>query len=228
MNKKLRWAIITVVVILIIDQAVKIWVKTHMLVGESSYINWDWKIKWFQLLFVENKGMAFGMQLPGQSGKLILSLLRLAVIAFIGYYIVKISKRDDIPLGLIITLSMIFAGASGNLIDSMFYGLIFSASPDIYTYSQQLPAHFVHFGHGYAGFLQGKVVDMLYFPLFKIHFPQNFPLLGGRVFSFFDPVFNVADSMITIGVALFIIFGKKWSVFFQEEKLSENTENTKK
>lgn len=209
MTKNFKWSILIVFTILLIDQLLKMWIKTHMLVGESSFSNWNWHLKWAQLLFVENKGMAFGMQLPGQYGKILLTSLRLVVIAFIGYYIYKISKHK-VSLGLIIVVSMIFAGASGNLIDSMFYGLIFSPSPDIYNYAQIAPAHFVPFGHGYAGFMHGKVVDMFYFPLFTIHFPQNFPFLGGTNFKFFEPIFNVADSMISIGVVLLLIFGKKW------------------
>lgn len=209
MTKNLKWSILIVFTILIIDQILKMWIKTHMLIGESSFSNWDWHLKWAQLLFVENKGMAFGMQLPGQYGKILLTSLRLVVIVFIGYYIYKISQRK-VSLGLIIVVSMIFAGATGNLIDSMFYGLIFSPSSDIYSYAQITPAHFVPFGHGYAGFMHGKVVDMFYFPLFTIHFPQHFPLLGGSDFKFFEPIFNVADSMISVGVVLLLFFGKKW------------------
>jgi signal peptidase II len=209
MSKKLKLSILVVFIILLIDQALKIWVKTNMLIGESSYINWNWHIKWAQLLFVENRGMAFGMELPGQFGKIILTSLRLVVISFIGYYIYKISKKQ-VSTGFVIVMAMIFAGATGNLIDSMFYGLIFNESPDIYNYLQLPPAHFVPFGEGYAGFLKGKVVDMFYFPLFTIHFPEWLPIIGGNTFKFFEPIFNVADSAITVGTVLLLIFGKKW------------------
>ncbi|MEA3451882.1 MAG: lipoprotein signal peptidase [Bacteroidota bacterium] len=215
MSNKLKWSILVVLLILVVDQVLKIWIKTNMLIGESSYVNWGWQIKWAQLLFVENKGMAFGMQLPGEYGKIILSSLRLVVISFIGYYIYKISKQK-ISLGFIIVLSMIFAGATGNLIDSMFFGLIFEQSPDIYNYAQIEPASFVPFGSGYAGFMHGEVVDMFYFPLFTINFPANFPFVGGISFKFFEPIFNVADSSISIGVAILLFFGKKWFNELQE------------
>ena len=205
MSKNLKWAIILVFAVLIVDQALKIWIKTHMLIGESSYLDWNWKIKWAQLLFVENKGMAFGMELPFNSGKIILTLLRFVVIFFIGYYIYKNTKKD-VPLGFILTLAMIFAGALGNLIDSMFYGLIFSPS----TYDAVAPATFVPIGHGYESFLNGKVVDMFYFPLFVLNIPDFVPIWGGKSFPFFEPVFNVADSMITVGVVILLLFGNKW------------------
>ncbi|MBN2892474.1 MAG: lipoprotein signal peptidase [Bacteroidales bacterium] len=207
MSKNLKWSIVLVFLVLFIDQLLKIWVKTHMLIGESSYVDWDWKIRWAQLLFVENRGMAFGMELPFNSGKFILTTLRLVVISFIGYYIYKNSKKA-LPLGFILTLSMIFSGALGNLIDSMFYGMIFEPS----NYGDINPASFVGIGHGYASFMHGKVVDMFYFPMFTVNLPQ---FLGGGSFLFFEPVFNVADSMITVGVSILLIFGNKWFKLLQ-------------
>lgn len=248
MNKKFKWAVILVVTALLIDQILKIWVKTHMLIGESSYINWEWNIKWAQLLFVENKGMAFGMELPGNSGKFILTSLRLVVISFIGVYIYKNSKKD-LPLSFILVLSMIFAGAAGNLIDSLFYGLIFENSPEIYTLTHAVaptfnnfggyagalfapvePSDFVKWGTGYETFMHGKVVDMFYFPIFSLEIPPKFPIWGGNTFNFFEPVFNVADSFITVGVIILLIFGKKWFSKLQEidelEKQQKETQKT--
>ncbi len=242
MNKKFKWAIVLVISVLVIDQILKIWVKTHMLIGESSYVNWHWKIKWAQLLFVENKGMAFGMELPSKFGKLILTSLRLVVISFIGIYIYKTSKKE-VPLGFILVLAMIFAGASGNLFDSLFYGLIFNETSDIYSVTHAIPplfdgiggymgalqgniepAHFVKFGHGYAPFMYGKVVDMFYFPLFDVNLPNFIPIVGGTKFKFFEPIFNVADSLISVGVVILLIFGKKWFNILQEIDEAEKKE----
>ncbi len=222
MNKNLKWAIVLVLVVLIIDQILKIWIKTNMVIGENSYIDWGWKIKWAQILFVENRGMAFGMELPFDSGKIILTSIRLIVITFIGIYIYKNTKKN-LPIGFILTLSMIFAGALGNLIDSMFYGLIFEQS----SYGNVAPASFVPIGQGYAGFMHGKVVDMFYFPLFSLKFPPNFPLWGGKTFNFFEPVFNVADSMITVGVFILLFFGNRWFKKVQEIELSSKQKKTK-
>jgi len=235
MSKKLKWAILLVVVALFIDQALKIWVKTHMYIGENSFLHWGWDIKWAQLLFVENRGMAFGMELPGNWGKFILTSLRLVVISFIGYYIFKISKKE-VPLSFVLVMAMIFAGAAGNLFDSLFYGLIFEKSPSIYEmgqisyphFSDQLsgfvgaiqsnttPAKFVPWGSGYDTFMHGKVVDMFYFPMFNVNVPNFVPIWGGTSFMFFEPVFNVADSFITVGVLILLIFGKKWFSKVQE------------
>jgi signal peptidase II len=213
MTKNLKWSLVFVIIVLTLDQILKIWVKTNMLIGESSFVNWNWSLKWAQLLFVENNGMALGMELPGNSGKLILTTLRLVVISFIGVYIYKNSKKE-LPFAFILTLSAVFAGALGNLLDSLFYGMIFSDTPDIYSGIE--PAKFVALGKGYAGFMQGKVVDMFYFPLFNIHFPDWFPFLGGQSRIFFEPVFNIADALISVGVVVLLIFGKKWFTKLQQ------------
>lgn len=165
---------------------------------------------WFRIHFTENRGMAFGMELGGAYGKLLLSLFRLAAISLIGYYLYTLCKKQAKP-GLIITVSLIFAGAIGNMIDSAFYGMIFSES--YHSAAQIFPP-----GGGYSSFLHGSVVDMFYFPLFRGEYPEWFPFIGGNSFLFFRPVFNVADSAITLGVFSLLIFQKK---FFPKEEESK-------
>ncbi len=194
-----------IVFVLLIDQSLKIWVKTHMLIGEDSYLHWGWPVSWFRLHFIENPGMAFGITFPGNWGKLILSVFRLFLVVLLTFFLIKYSSRYK--LGFTIFLSLIIAGALGNLIDSMFYGLIFTESP-YYSYGAQ-PAQLVPPGQGYAGFLMGKVVDMLYFPLCYCHFPDWVPLIGGKDFLFFRPIFNIADSSIFIGTVGFLLFKNK-------------------
>ncbi|MBO4268866.1 MAG: lipoprotein signal peptidase [Bacteroidaceae bacterium] len=181
--------VMVIMSVLIIDQIIKIMVKTNMAIGDEIVIT-----SWFRILFVENNGMAFGLELIG---KLFLSLFRIAAIAFFCWYLHKIVRRG-FPTGYVITVSFIIAGALGNLIDCMFYGLVFSESTSL----PDGVAHFTAIGEGYAPFLYGKVVDMFYFPLFK--WPEWIPLVGGDVF--FSPVFNFADSCITCGVVVVIFF----------------------
>jgi len=167
---------------------------------------------WFMIHFVENNGMAWGMSFGGEYGKLFLSLFRIVAIGGIGYYLYTIIKSKKNSL-LIISISLILAGAIGNIIDSLFYGLIFEASGSFHI-AQAFPAE-----GGYAGLFHGKVVDMLYFPLFEGFYPDWLPFIGGDYFAFFRPVFNIADTSITIGVILLILFQKR---IMTDERIEKN------
>ncbi len=188
-------AVLLVIVILAIDQAMKLWVKTSMSLSESIRVT-----DWFYIYFIENNGMAYGMQI---GSKLALSLFRVVAIGFLSYYIWQLVHKPGTKWGYVVCLSMVLAGAAGNLIDCMFYGLCFDAST--YTGTSQ----FVGFGNGYAPFLMGKVVDMLYFPLIETTYPDWFPWWGGERFVFFSPIFNFADSSISVGVVALLLFYHK-------------------
>ncbi len=190
-------SILLIALILIADQILKIWIKTHMVIGEEIHIFGNWGM----IHFVENNGMAFGMEMGGKPGKLILSLFRIIAIIAIGYFLNSIIRKK-VNLGLILAVSAIFAGAIGNIIDSAFYGMIFSES-----YIQ--PAVLFPPGGGYSSFLHGKVVDMFYFPIINTNWPDWFPIRPGESFIFFRPVFNIADSSITCGVISIILFQKR-------------------
>ena len=204
--------------ILLIDQISKILVKLNMTLGQSIPVFGDW----FQIHFTENYGMAFGLEFSGEYGKLFLSLLRIVAVIAIGWYIFRLIRKGA-PSGLIACISLIMAGAIGNIIDSAFYGMIFSES-----HFNQVASLFPEKG-GYGAFLHGKVVDMLYFPVIRGNIPEWIPNWGGQPFIFFRPVFNIADSAITIGVLIMIIFQRKFfahdkKTFSPEEKTSPDEE----
>jgi len=178
---------------LFIDQFVKIWIKTHMQLHESIEVT-----KWFYIYFTENNGMAFGLEL---FSKIFLSVFRIVAVSVIGYYLYKIVKRK-LNAGYIYCISLILAGAAGNIFDSLFYGLIFD-----HSYGQV--AEFFPVGGGYAPMFYGKVVDMLYFPLIQTHLPNWIPFYGGEDFIFFRPIFNIADAAISVGVIILILFYNK-------------------
>jgi len=204
-------SILIISAIIIMDQILKIWIKTTMALGQEIHV-FD---NWFILHFTENDGMAFGIDFPGKSGKIILSLFRICAIIGIVIFLrhLILSKAHS---GLILSVTIILAGAIGNIIDSAFYGLIFSHSwgsvADIFPEEG-----------GYAPFLYGKVVDMLYFPIIQGNWPQWFPVLGGQEFIFFRPVFNIADSSITVGVFIILFFQKKF--FKSTEEKTEKVES---
>ncbi len=201
----MKRAVLIIVLILIADQVLKIWVKTSMLIGSRGEI--AVLGDWFILHFTENEGMAFGMKFGGEFGKITLSIFRILAVMAISWYLVRITRRKE-PFGFVLSISLILAGALGNIIDSAFYGIIFSES----TFHEV--ARFMPPEGGYSSFLHGKVVDMFYFPVIKGFYPEWFPFWGGDEFIFFRPVFNIADSSITVGVAILIIFQKS---FFKKE-----------
>lgn len=197
-------AVLLVVAILVIDQIIKIEVKTNMTLGEAIRIT-----DWFYIEFIENNGMAYGMKFIN---KLVLSLFRLGAIGFIAYYLAKLIKHGNVSRGYIVCISMVLAGAAGNLIDCIFYGLIFDASTPYYV------SQFVPFGTGYSSLLHGKVVDMFYFPLIQTSWPDWVPVWGGSEFVFFSPVFNFADACISVGVVALLLFyrGQLETLFSQK------------
>lgn len=207
-NIKYNWTTLSifVVLLLVIDQISKIVIKMTMTIGESIYVFGEW----FQIKFIENPGAAYGFEISeGEWGKLALSLIRVVAIIALAYYL-NLLMRKKAPKGVLFGFGIIFAGAIGNLLDSIFYGLIFSES------TMWEVAHLTPWGEGYTSFLHGKVVDMLYFPIIDTFYPEWVPGVGGDRFIFFSPIFNLADSYISIGFLYLIIFKRKY--FNNEEE----------
>src|SRR5574344_338129 len=192
LRKGLTLPLILIIIILAIDQIIKIWIKLHMYEGEEINLIGSW----CRIHFIENEGMAFGMAFGGSVGKFLLTFFRIVASVLIFWYLIKMIKKGESKLS-IYSMSLIFAGASGNIFDSLFYGLIFSASTpwNVATAFQE----------GYASFFHGKVVDMFYFPLIESNFPSWVPFVGGEPFSFFNAIFNFADAAISVGVVMLII-----------------------
>ena len=205
------WLAIAIVVgVLVIDQILKIWVKTHMTLHEQIEI-----LSWFKIVFIENNGMAYGMEI---GSKLVLSIFRVIAIGVLTYYMIQQVKKKA-RWGYIACLAMVTSGAAGNIIDSMLYGLIFNGSSEHYV------SYFVPFGTGYAPFLMGKVVDMFYFPLIVTTWPEWVPMVGGNEFVFFSPIFNFADSAISVGVVLLLLFYRReiGEMSFSKKKTDDET-----
>jgi signal peptidase II len=207
-----------IALVVIADQALKIYIKTNYALNDSHNVAG----KWFQFYFVENPGMAYGWKFGGNWGKLALTIFRLVAVVFGTWYLGSIIKQKY-NRGFIICAALIYAGALGNLIDSAFYGLIFDKGMTL----DPLTKRYVDYNgiavfskHGYASFLHGNVVDMLYFPVIRGHFPSWFPFWGGDDFEFFRPIFNLADAAISTGVITILVFQKR---FFKQRKSEENT-----
>lgn len=210
----LKKSIALIFIILLIDQISKVYIKTHFILGESVDV-----FNWFKILFIENEGAAWGTKLSDilpisdKAGKLVLTIFRLFAIAGIGYWLLD-SIRKQAPKTLIIAVSLIFAGAVGNIVDSLFYGLLFNDSYNtVATLFTDDP---------YGGLFYGKVVDMLYFPLIDATWPEWVPVVGGNSFRFFEPVFNIADTAISTGVGILIVFNKKAFAKKNEEVVETN------
>lgn len=187
-----KLAALIIALVIVIDQAVKIWVKTHFYYGQEMEVT-----PWFRLLFIENNGMAFGMEL---GSKLLLTLFRIIASAAFIYYLWRLRNRDDVPTGYVVCIALITAGALGNVIDCIAYGLIFN-NPMPPQVAQLFPPD-----GGYSTLFNGRVVDMLYFPLCEWNWPQWMPIIGGDHFVFFQPIFNIADASLSVSVMVLILF----------------------
>lgn len=203
-------AIAIIVLVILIDQIIKIEVKTGMYWGQDIEIT-----SWFHIRFIQNNGMAFGMEL---GSKLFLTLFRIVAVGLLIWIICRICRRDAYPPGLVACVSLITAGAAGNIFDCVFYGEIFTN-----PYPPEI-AQFVPWGEGYSSLFHGLVVDMFYFPLFSFQWPEWMPFVGGSTFSFFDPVFNFADAAITVGMFILIIFYSKYLGGVKEGKTSSESD----
>jgi signal peptidase II len=197
----LRKAYLLIFILLLVDQVSKIYIKTNFILGEEVEV-----FKWFKILFIENEGMAWGTEIPGEYGKLFLTLFRLVAVGGFGYWLWASVERKDSSNYLIVAISLILAGAFGNIIDSVFYGVIFNDSHyELATLFSDQP---------YGTLFHGKVVDMLYFPFWHGILPGWLPIWGGRDFTFFNAIFNVADMAISTGVGILIVFNNR--VFHKE------------
>lgn len=185
-------AVLVAVSAIVVDQVIKVAVKLNMYLHESFSVCGDW----FYIYFTENNGMAFGMEL---GGKLFLTCFRLVAVSLLGYYLYRIIRNTKFPVGYIVSIALVFAGAMGNIIDSLFYG-------EIFTHSMGRVASLVPFGEGYGDFLYGAVVDMFYFPLFSFDWPEWMPFVGGEHFIFFSPIFNFADACISCSIVSILLF----------------------
>jgi signal peptidase II len=219
---KIRHVTFIILLIVIADQALKLWIKTHYHLNESHQVLGSG----FQLYFVENPGMAYGWKFGGNWGKMVLTVFRMGAVVFGTWYIGKIIK-EKYHIGFIFCASLVYAGALGNLVDSSFYGLMFDkgmvVDPTIKEYlGYNGVAAFS--SKGYASFLHGNVVDMLYFPVLKGHFPSWFPFWGGDDFEFFRPIFNIADASITSGVISILVFQKRFFKHRNSEELHPTVE----
>jgi signal peptidase II len=212
MSRSLK-SLLVIILILVADQVLKVWIKTSMSLGDEIVVFKDW----FILHFVENNGMAFGFEFAGEYGKIFLSIFRIIAVIAIGWYLFKLAKQKDIPFGFVMCIALIFAGAIGNILDSLFYGIIFEHSMG------QVSGIFPE-GGGYAGFLHGKVVDMFYFPLMEGRYPEWIPKIGGNPFIFFRPVFNIADSAISVGIFSILVFYRRYFNKPSEENKEETSE----
>ncbi len=210
--KKSYWASLIIALVIILDQGIKIYIKTHFEYGESLNI---FGLSWAQLYFVENKGMAYGITLGGDYGKLFLSIFRIIMVAVL-LFLLKKAIQSNQKMSLVISLSLIIAGAIGNIVDSAFYGMIFSESSRLGGLAQIFPPE-----GGYSSFLHGKVVDMFYFPFIDTILPAWVPWWGGERFIFFQPIFNLADSAISVGVVVLVIFNREFFYASKNEKTEQ-------
>lgn len=212
MKNRITKLLVIIFSVLVADQVLKVWIKTNFSLGEEIVIFKNW----FILHFVENNGMAFGFEFAGEYGKLFLSVFRIVAVIAIGWYLFRLNRQKVVPFGFLACIALIFSGAIGNIIDSLFYGMIFN-----HSYGQV--ADFLPEGGGYSGFLHGRVVDMFYFPIIETKLPEWLPVWGGNDFVFFRPVFNIADSSITVGIFSILIFYRKQ--FNSLDKKEEYTED---
>lgn len=213
-SRKSRLLVI-IFAILAVDQVLKVWIKTNLSLGEEIVVIKDF----FILHFVENNGMAFGFEFAGEYGKMFLSIFRIIAVIAIGWYLFRLTRHKEIPFGFLVCIALIFSGAIGNIIDSLFYGMIFN-----HSYGQV--AEFLPEGGGYETFLHGRVVDMFYFPIIQTTLPQWLPFWGGNEFIFFRPVFNIADSSITVGIfSILLFYRKQFNTLDKSKQEEDHAEN---